>query len=54
MLNIFKKNNEQPTHNEAVQSGEQKNIANENSTNESEKKNIHGQDGVCCGSCGGE
>lgn len=54
MLNIFKKNTEQVTSNETVQSGEQENIGNENLANENEKKKVHGQDGVCCGSCGGE
>lgn len=65
MFNLVKKNNEQQATNAATaqsaQSSKAENVGNEKSTmdstnpnRESEKKKVHGQDGLCCGSCGGE
>ena len=54
MFNIFNKNKEQSTDEVTAQSNEFENAVKGNSNEESENKKIHGQDGVCCGSCGGE
>jgi CCGSCS motif protein len=54
MFNIFKKNNEQAKNDATLQSTNLENMSSENSNVESENKKVHGQEGVCCRSCGGE
>ena len=54
MFNLFKKKTEQTSSDTAATPSQFKNAADNNSVIEPEKKKTHGQDGVCCGSCGGE
>ncbi|PKH88083.1 MULTISPECIES: CCGSCS motif protein [Colwellia] len=54
MFNIFKTNKAQTNDNVSAQSNEHDNAVKNNSTEEEENKKVHGEDGVCCGGCGGE
>lgn len=54
MFNFFKKNTEQASNKETPQPEQFTNADNADSAVKTEKKKVHGQDGVCCGSCGGE
>lgn len=55
MFNLFKKDPKQAANNTETAKSEQfKDAADTNSAPTTEKKKVHGEDGVCCGSCGGE
>ncbi len=54
MFNFLKKNTEQASSKETTIPEQFTNAANAESAEETEKRKVHGQDGVCCGSCGGE
>ncbi len=54
MFNIFKKSTEQTSNEEASSKPDQFKSAVDANTPIPEKKKVHGEDGVCCGSCGGE
>lgn len=54
MFNIFKKSKkEQANDDVAVVSNRPENAVEENQQVEAPRK-VHGEDGVCCGSCGGQ
>mgnify|MGYP000754099562 CR=1 FL=1 len=52
MFKFFKKANEEQTIENSVPS--KKSNAVDVYTPDLEQKKVHGEDGVCCGSCGGE
>jgi CCGSCS motif protein len=54
MFNIFKTNKAQTNDDVSAQSNELENAVKNNSKQKGEKKKIHGEDGVCCGGCGGK
>ncbi|TWX72032.1 CCGSCS motif protein [Colwellia demingiae] len=54
MFNIFKTNKEQTNDDVSAQSNELESAVKNNSNEEGENKKVHGEDGVCCGGCGGE
>lgn len=52
MFNFIKKADKEQTSENSLSS--QKNNAVDEYTPAQEPKKVHGEDGVCCGSCGGE
>lgn len=54
MFNIFKANKAQTNDDVSAHSNEFESAVKSNSKEEGEKKKVHGEDGVCCGGCGGE
>jgi CCGSCS motif protein len=54
MFNIFKTNKAQANDDVSAQSTEFENAVKSNSSKGQENKKVHGEDGVCCGGCGGE
>ena len=54
MFNFFKSTKTPKNSETSKESNLYENAGTDSQQQEGEKKKVHGQDGVCCGSCGGE
>lgn len=54
MFKFFNATKEESISEVANQSAPHENEINDTNETAEEKKKVHGEDGVCCGSCGGE